>query len=115
MDKQDASIEDYQMAWNQISSDMPGKLKIILLHYADKKTSCPIHDRWWILFDPEDGTRAGINMPSISTLGVRDAVISEIDTSKISAIEELWYKYVNDRIRKMPDGRRLSYEEVDIR
>lgn len=115
MEKQDASIEDYQMVWNQISSDMPGRLKIVLLYYTDKKTSCPIHDRWWILFDPEDGTKAIINTPSLSTLGVRDTVISEMDSSKIPAIEELWGKYVNDRIRKMPDGRRISYEEVNIR
>ncbi len=115
MEKQDASIEDYQMVWNQISSDMPGKLKIVLLYYTDKKISCPIHDRWWILFDPEDGTKSVINTPSLSTLGVRDAVVSEMDVSKIPAIEKLWCRYVNDRIRKMPDGRRLSYEEVYIR
>lgn len=115
MEGKDDSIDDYQLEWNKISSDMPGKLKIILVRYADNKLKCPIHDRWWIQFDPEEGDKKGIQTPSVSTLGVRDSAVTKVSDEDLSKIDNLWLKYVNDKIRKTENEERLVYEEREIR
>lgn len=111
----DASMEDFQMGWNQISSDMTGKMKIIIVRYADNLDKSPIHDRWWILFDPEDGNKEGIQLPSVGTLGVRDALISPIEKSILPTVDERWRRYVDDKIRRTEAGERIVYEEILIK
>lgn len=115
MEGKDDSIDDYQLEWNKISSDMPGKLKIVLVRYADNKLKCPIHDRWWIQFDPEEGDKKGIQAPSVSTFGVRDSAVTRISDEDLSKIDNLWITYVNDKIRKTENEERLVYEEREIR
>ena len=94
---------------------MPGKLKIVLVRYADNKLKCPIHDRWWIQFDPEEGDKKGIQAPSVSTFGVRDSAVTRISDEDLSKIDNLWITYVNDKIRKTENEERLVYEEREIR
>ena len=115
MEGKDDSIDDYQLEWNKISSDMPGKLRIILVRYADNKLKCPIHDRWWIQFDPEEGDKKGIQTPSFSTIGIRDAAIIKLSDEDLPKVDYLWQTYVNDRIRKTEKEERLIYEEREIK
>lgn len=49
----DQSLDCFQTGWNKISADMTGALEVITVSFKENPDKCPIHDRWWVLFNNE--------------------------------------------------------------
>lgn len=107
------ALDEYQISWNNISSELTGNISIITVCYEDDHSKCPFHDRWWILYDSEEDQCVGKRLSSIGGLGNRDSEISDIDD--VDAIMmNVWNRYVNNRVQKN-DGKRLSYSDIEIK
>lgn len=109
------SIDDFQISWNKISSELTGSIKIITVCYTEMPQKCPIHDRWWILYNPEEDQFVGKRLASIGGLGNKDSEISDIKEDDIDDINnQIWTKYVINQVQKK-NGSRVSYSKINIK
>lgn len=91
-----------------MSADMTGSISITTVCFNDDSGTCPIHDRWWVLYDNETGESVGLRHESLSGLGKRDSEISEMDEQSLHSFNSLWIEYIINGIRKKNE-RRLDY------
>lgn len=108
------SLEIFQSGWNKVSADMTGSLEIISVCFKDDPGKCPIHDRWWILFNNETSESIGLRLQSLSGLGKRDSEISEMPEDSVDSAQLLWGRYVFNRIPKVEE-QRLLYDDIKIK
>lgn len=109
-----SSLDAYQIAWNKISSGNPGSIEIKTVCFEEALDKCPIHDRWWVLYDNENDKLNGKRLASLSTFGSRETEISDIKEEDIAAIDKVWIRYVVNGIRRI-DGRALLYDNIIIK
>lgn len=107
-------ISVFQKGWNQVSADMTGSIRINTVCFDDDKSRCPIHDRWWVLYDSEENVYVGLRLESPSGFGKRDSEISEMNKSAIDNFNKLWTDYVLNCIRKVGE-RRLNYDNIKLK
>lgn len=109
----DCLLTDYQTEWDKIATELPGSIKITTVCLADQPDKCPIHDRWWVLYDIEEDVYSGLRSASLSTMGSRETEISDMDTDEIKNVNELWSKYVEKRPKRV-SGQLIQYDDIDI-
>lgn len=107
-------IDVFQKGWNRVSADMTGSISITTVCFNDDPGTCPIHDRWWVLYDNETGESVGLRLESLSGLGKRDSEISEMDEQSLHSFNSLWIEYIMNGIRKKNE-RRLDYDYKTIK
>lgn len=107
-------LSDYQKGWDDVSSDLTGSISIHTVCYEDDKSSGPLHARWWLSVNEDDGLKAGLKLNSISGLGKKDEDIAAIEKEKIDEIERIAINYALGRKRKN-DDRILKYESIIIK
>lgn len=112
--EKNSSLELYQSEWNKISSSLPGYIEIRTVCFEDSIDKCPIHDRWWILYDNENDIFSGKRLASPSTFGSRETEISDVQKADMDAINNVWIRYVVNGIRRI-DGRSLLYDNIIIK
>jgi hypothetical protein len=107
-------ISSFQKGWNQVSADMTGSIHVTTVCFDDDKCTCPIHDRWWVLYDSEENVYVGLRLESPSGFGKRDSEISEMNQLAIDNFNKLWNDYVLNNIRKVGE-RRLDYDSIILK
>lgn len=108
------SIEIFQTGWNKVSTDLTGSMEIMTVCFEEEPQKCPIHDRWWILYNNETDESIGKRLQSLSGLGKRESEISEMSVSSVNSAQDLWIKYFFNRIPKV-DEHRLLYDDIKIK
>lgn len=95
--------EPFKKAWKEQSDQNPPETEIITLAYADAPERHVVHDRW--LLTENAGLRLGT---SFSSLGEeRLSEVSEVDTSRVHAIQEQIDRYISRQ--RVIDGARIQY------
>ena len=112
--KDETLNEVFQNGWNTISSDLPGKIEVKSCCYEDDPKDCPIHDRWWLLYDTEKEEYRGISMSSPSTLNHKITEITPMTEDSIRSVRKLWERFFNNMVPKCEE-RKLKYEETLLR
>ena len=107
-------LEDYQKEWKKISSELSGRIQIKSFCFEDQPTKCPIHDRWWVIYDNENDVYLGKRLASLSTLGSRETEISDMDENALKDVKKVWERYVINEILRVAE-RRISYGSITIK
>lgn len=110
----DQSLDCFQTGWNKISADMTGALEVITVSFKENPDKCPIHDRWWVLFNNETSESIGLRLESLSGFGKRDSEISEMTQDAVEHVHKIWYEYVFNRKPKAGTDR-LVYDDIKIK
>lgn len=106
-------LDNFQKEWKKISSELPGSISIEAVCFVEQPSKCPIHDRWWIIYDQENDLSFGKRLSSLSTMGIRETEISDMDDDAISSVKELWSKYCEYRPLRV-GGKEILYQEIEI-
>lgn len=113
--KNDMSLDEvFQDGWNAISSNLPGRIEVKSCCYENEPQKCPIHDRWWLLYDRENDKYYGMRMASPSTMGSRIMEMSNMDGEAVNETTKIWERFFNNQIQKL-EGRKLMYNETILR
>lgn len=105
-------LDEYKMMWHQLSSGIKVPIHLNFVYYTDKPEDGPLHDRYWICSDNEQGKHVGIKPNSISGLGKKESSITPIEESMIPGIlYNSYVQYVHIRLPKK-ENRELKYEET---
>ena len=103
-------LDEYQKFWNEISSELPGKIVIYSFCYENKK--CPVHDRYWTIINSETREKDCITLP-YGTLGKRETSIGN-DKNDINAADKMWEDYVSYQTRRDKNGEIQYYGPYNL-
>jgi hypothetical protein len=95
--------EPFKKAWREQSDQNPPETEIIALAYADAPDRDVVHDRW--LLTESAGLRLGTSFNSLGE--ERLSEVSEVDSTRVSAIQEQIDKYISRQ--RVIDGARIQY------
>lgn len=112
-DSKESLSDSFKKGWNQISSDMTGRIEVKSCRYEEEPNKSPWHDRWWIVYNGEEDKYFGIRLASPSTLGSRISEISEMEEDAINSVTKIFTRFFTNMVSK-EEGKKLIYEESII-
>lgn len=106
-----SDIQEYQNAWDRISSDLTGSIFVNTICWSDNPDEGPLNGKWWIL--KNQSMLHGVRIASVSESGENVTEISPMSIQEIHDKENVW----EDFIWEMPsiDGKNLNYEKIRIK
>lgn len=107
------TVEDYTHEWHAVSAGVKTPVQITLIGVADKPSTGPLHDRYWICFDEENDKRLGITLNSLNGMGKKESSIQQIDDNIALYALHSYSRYV-DRKPKKVDEMELEYEAFKL-
>jgi len=101
----------YQKKWSSISSESPPitKIEVLWIDTPDKKS--PIHDRWWLTGNLENGLSMGT---SYNTMGIsKESQINILNEGGLQTVSTIIRDYIENRIA-LKEGKRIRYSSINI-
>lgn len=105
--------DDFLSRWRQLSNIVTNRINIFFVYYKDKPDDGPLHDRYWICCDEENGNHSAIKPPSVNSLGMKESSICEIDLINATSALDSFNRYAYRR-PKRKEGRDLSYDHIEL-
>ena len=83
---QQFTMDDYISEWHRLASAVTCSIQINTVGYQNNPKDGPLHDRFWICCDYDQGIFCGLRTNSLSSFGNKESLISELNGTDILPI-----------------------------
>ena len=98
------TAEDFTTKWRTFSAGVKTPIQVLLVGFAGKTSTGPLHDRYWICEDEETDQRRGITLNSLNGMGKKESSIQPIEDSIAVYALHSYSRYASRKNKKIEEN-----------